>query len=87
MGIRSCLFALFYPRPIKGEDLLEYKRTFINDYTQIQQFKTELKICCLEEKIQDQNKRQGIVKRWKDKEQKSRLEAHKIYHKMLSHTR
>ena len=88
MGVlRRCLFRFIYPLPRKGEDALAYKQTLIDEYIQFSQFQTLLKIYWLKYLVPSAEKRKTYLKNVKDREEKSRLEACKLYRKMRSHTR
>ena len=80
MGLlRRSLYRFVYPLPAKEEDPLRYKETFIDDYTQISQIKRMFRIYVLAQLISSEENRKNYVKKAKDAEQKSRLEAHKFY--------
>lgn len=88
MGVlRRYIFQFIYPLPLEEEDSLAYKQKLIDEYTQFDNLKTLLKICILECIVSSDEKRSKLQRSVKDKEQRVRLEAHKVYRKMLSHVR
>ena len=80
MGLRNWLFKAIYPLPQKGEDLLNHKQQFIEEYTSSYLFFNELKDNFIPERLLANA---NYIKRRNDKYQKKRFLAYKEWQKIV----